>query len=247
MMMKRTVWSLVCLICMAALCGTLRAETIKGNGKVITKEYKIADFDKISFVGSAEFTYEQSEAAPSVTVTIDENLLPYLEVKVKGSELHVGPKTEGMLGRSKDLRPTVFKIKGNSKALEEVNLAGSGSFKADQMVRTKELELNLSGSGTMRIAMLQADELEGNVAGSGNLILKGKVREAKYNVAGSGDVKAEDCESEEVEGNVAGSGNLEVYAVRELTGNIVGSGDIFYKGDPKVKSSCIGSGKVRKR
>ena len=232
---------------MAALCGTLRAETIKGNGKVITKEYQFADFDKISFVGSAEFTYEQSAAAPSVTVTIDANLLPYLEVKVKGSELHVGPKTEGMLGRSKDLRPTVFKIKGNSKALEEVNLAGSGSFKADQMVRTKELELNLSGSGTMRIAMLQADELEGNVAGSGNLILKGKVREAKYNVAGSGDVKAEDCESEEVEGNVAGSGNLEVYAVRELTGNIVGSGDIFYKGDPKVKSSCIGSGKVRKR
>ena len=232
---------------MAALCGTLRAETIKGNGKVITKEYQFADFDKISFVGSAEFTYEQSEAAPSVTVTIDENLLPYLEVKVKGSELHVGPKTEGMLGRSKDLRPTVFKIKGKSKALEEGNLAGSGSFKADQMVRTTELELNLSGSGTMRIAMLQADELEGNVAGSGNLILKGKVREAKYNVAGSGDVKAEDCESEEVEGNVAGSGNLEVYAVRELTGNIVGSGDIFYKGDPKVKSSCIGSGKVRKR
>ena len=245
--MKRTVWSLVCLICMAAWCSTLRAETIKGNGKVITKEYQFADFDEISCVGPAEFTYEQSEAAPSVTVTIDENLLPYLEVKVKGSELHVGPKTEGMLGRSKDLRPTVFKIKGNSKALEEVNLAGSGSFKADQMVRTKELELNLSGSGTMRIAMLQADELEGNVAGSGNLILKGKVREAKYNVAGSGDVKAEDCESEEVEGNVAGSGNLEVYAVRELTGNIVGSGDIFYKGDPKVKSSCIGSGKVRKR
>ena len=238
---------MVCLICMAALCGTLRAETIKGNGKVITKEYQFADFDEINFVGPAEFTYVQSEAAPSVTVTIDENLLPYLEVKVKGSELHVGPKTEGMLGRSKDLRPTVFKIKGNSKALEEVNLAGSGSFKADQMVRTKELELNLSGSGTMRIAMLQADELEGNVAGSGNLILKGKVREAKYNVAGSGDVKAEDCESEEVEGNVAGSGNLEVYAVRELTGNIVGSGDIFYKGDPKVKSSCIGSGKVRKR
>ena len=240
--MKRTVWSLVCLICMAALCGTLRAETIKGNGKVITKEYQFADFDKISFVGSAEFTYEQS-----VTVTIDENLLPYLEVKVKGRELHIGPKTEGMLGRSKDLRPTVFKIKGNSKTLEEVNLAGSGSFKADQMVRTKELELNLSGSGTMRIAMLQADELEGNVAGSGNLIVKGKVREAKFNIAGSGDVKADACEAEEVEGNIAGSGDLEAYATRKLKGNIVGSGDIYYKGDPKVESSCLGSGKVKKR
>ena len=130
--MKRTVWSLVCLICMAAWCGTLRAETIKGNGKVITKEYQFADFDEINFVGPAEFTYVQSEAAPSVTVTIDENLLPYLEVKVKGKELHIGPKPEGMLGRSKELRPTVFTIKANSKALEEVSLTGSGSFKADQ-------------------------------------------------------------------------------------------------------------------
>ena len=42
--MKRTVWSLVCLICMAAWCGTLRAETIQGNGKAITKEiYETAD------------------------------------------------------------------------------------------------------------------------------------------------------------------------------------------------------------
>ena len=245
--MKRTLWSLVCLICMAAWCGTLRAETIKGNGKVITKEYQFADFDEISFVGPAEFTYEQSEAAPSVTVTIDENLLPYLEVKVKGKELHIGPKAEGMLGRSKELRPTVFTIKANSKTLEEVSLAGSGSFKADQLVKAKELELNLSGSGTMCVEMLQADELEGNLAGSGNLVVKGKVREAKFNIAGSGDVKADACEAEEVEGNIAGSGDLEAYATRKLKGNIVGSGDIYYKGDPKVESSCLGSGKVKKR
>ena len=54
--MKRTVWSLVCLICMAAWCGTLRAETLKGSGKVITKEYQFTDFDEINFVGPAEFT-----------------------------------------------------------------------------------------------------------------------------------------------------------------------------------------------
>ena len=58
--------SLVCLIWMAALCGTLRAETIQGNGKAITKEYQVTDFDEISFSGQAEFIYEQSEAAPSV-------------------------------------------------------------------------------------------------------------------------------------------------------------------------------------
>ena len=245
--MKRKVMSLVCLICMAAWCGTLRAETIQGNGKVVTKEYQLSDFDEISLVGQAEFTYEQSEAAPSVTVTIDENLLEYIEVKVSGKELKVYPKKEGMLKSSYQLRPTVFKIRGNSKQLEEVSSSGSGNFVVNGPLNSKELELNLAGSGSITINALQADELEGNVAGSANLILKGKVREAKYNIAGSGNVKAGDCESEEVNGNIAGSGNLEVYATRELKGNIVGSGDIYYKGDPKVMSSCIGSGKVKKR
>lgn len=245
--MKRKVMSLVCLIWMAALCGTLRAETIQGNGKVVTKEYQLSDFDEISLVGQAEFTYEQSEAAPSVTVTIDENLLEYIEVKVSGKELKVYPKKEGMLKSSYQLRPTVFKIRGNSKQLEEVSSSGSGNFVVNGPLNSKELELNLSGSGSIQIDALQADELEGNVAGSANLILKGKVHEAKYNIAGSGNVKAGDCESEEVNGNIAGSGNLEVYVTRELKGNIVGSGDIYYKGDPKVMSSCIGSGKVKKR
>lgn len=245
--MKRKVMSLVCLIWMATLCGTLRAETIQGNGKVVTKEYQFSDFDEISFSGSAEFTYEQSEAAPSVTVTIDENLLEYIEVKVSGKELKVYPKKEGMLKSSYQLRPTVFKIRGNSKQLEEVSSSGSGNFVVNGPLNSKELELNLAGSGSITINALQTDELEGNVAGSANLILKGKVCEAKYNIAGSGNVKAGDCESEEVNGNIAGSGNLEVYVTGELKGNIVGSGNIYYKGDPKVMSSCIGSGKVKKR
>ena len=245
--MKRKVMSLVCLIWMAALCGTLRAETIKGNGKVITKEYQLTDFDEISFAGSAEFTYEQSEAAPTLTLTIDENLLEYIEVKVKGKELKVYPKKEGMLKNSYQLRPTVFKIRANSRQLEEVSSSGSGNFVVNGPLRSKELELNLAGSGSVTINALQADELEGNVAGSADLVLKGKVREAKYNIAGSGSVKAGDCESEGVNGNIAGSGNLEVYVTGELKGNIVGSGNIYYKGDPKVMSSCIGSGKVKKR
>lgn len=245
--MKRKVMSLVCLIWMAALCGTLRAETIQGNGKVVTKEYQLSDFDEISLVGQAEFTYEQSEAAPSLAITIDENLLEYIEVKVSGKELKVYPKQEGMLKGSYQLRPTVFKIRGNSRQLEEVSFSGSGHFMANGPVKGEELELNLSGSGSIEMNALQMNELECNVAGSGQVTVKGKVREAKFNIAGSGDVKADACEAEEVEGNIAGSGDLEAYATRKLKGNIVGSGDIYYKGDPKVDSSCIGSGKVKKR
>ena len=246
-MMKQKVMSLVCLICLAALCGTLRAETIHGNGKAITKEYQVTDFDEISFSGQAEFIYEQSEAAPSLTITIDENLLEYIEVKVSGKELKVYPKQEGMLKGSYQLRPTVFKIRGNSKQLEEVSSSGSGNFVIHGTLKSKELELNLSGSGSIQIDALQAEELKCNVAGSGGVTVKGKVSEAKYNLAGSGQVIARDCESEEVNGNIAGSGNLEVYATRTLNGNIVGSGNIYYKGDPKVGTSCIGSGKVKKR
>ena len=39
------------------------------------REIKISDYDEITFVGSADFEYEQSDKAPYLSVTIDENLL----------------------------------------------------------------------------------------------------------------------------------------------------------------------------
>ena len=249
--MKRVVLSLVCLLSLAASCFltdcALNAKTIRGNGKAVTKEYRFDEIDKISLAGSAACSYTQSDAAPQVTLTIDENLLDYVEVTMKAGALSVGPKLDRPNGGSSyNLQPTTYKVEINSKALRRVELAGSGSFTTNAM-QVERVKFDLAGSGSVKVAGLQADKVSCDVAGSGNVLLKGRVRDASFDLAGSGSIDASGCEAEEVEGDIAGSGNMEVFATKQLKGDIAGSGKIYYKGSPKVKSDTVGSGKVVKR
>ena len=68
--------------------------TIKGDGNIITKEISISDYDEISYVGKVNIKYEQSNASPFFKITIDENILPHLDIKIKGKTLIIQPKNE---------------------------------------------------------------------------------------------------------------------------------------------------------
>ena len=68
--------------------------TIKGDGNIITKEISISDYDEISYVGKVNIEYEQSNASPFFKITIDENILPHLDIKIKGKTLIIQPKDE---------------------------------------------------------------------------------------------------------------------------------------------------------
>ena len=68
--------------------------TIKGDGNIITKEISISDYDEISYVGKVNIKYEQSNASPFFKITIDENILPHLDIKINGKTLIIQPKNE---------------------------------------------------------------------------------------------------------------------------------------------------------
>ena len=97
--------------------------TIKGDGNIITKEISISDYDEISYVGKVNIKYEQSNASPFFKITIDENILPHLDIKIKGKTLIIQPKNEKKYfnGNSYglNLQPTVCEIKTSSRELKE--------------------------------------------------------------------------------------------------------------------------------
>ena len=218
------------------------SRTVEGNGKVSTRTIPISAYDKISIAGSMDFEYEQSDAAPFLNITVDENLFEYIKVEVNGNELQVGPRREG--NTSINLRPTTFKIKSNSKELMKLNAAGSGNFTVKGTFTSSPLELNLAGSCNVIFDQLNVAKLESNLAGSGNIRLGGKAGEASYNVAGSGNIKAYECKSERVKASVSGSGNIEANASSDLKASVAGSGNIKYKGNPQVSKSKMGSGSI---
>lgn len=257
---RTIIWMLVCLLSATIVSASNREG--KGNGKLITKNISISEYNSVSLVGSVQFEYAQSEASPSLELTIDENLYSLLEIKVEGKGLHISPK-EGISNFS----PTVFKVKSNSRALKTISLVGSGTFQAvtpltidktslslagsgniflDKKVSGYKLETSVAGSGNIKVKDAAIETIECSVAGSGETYVSGTVERANYSVAGSGSIHAFDCKANKVDCSVAGSGDITVYAESELDASVVSSGDIRYRGNPKISKSVIGSGSISK-
>lgn len=244
-------------------------ETVDGNGNVITKEISIGDYNEISTAGVTEFVYEQSDAAPYLKITIDENLFSFLQAEVDGKELKVAPQRvngKRLKGNTYNLNPTTFQVVTNSREIKELNVASSGKFIIAGPIDINKLEINMAGSGEILIEKrVKGNKLEINMAGSGDVIasdvdlssaecsmagsgfiqLGGKADRAEYNQAGSGSIKAYDCSVVKAECNVSGSGTIRANAREHIEANIVGSGKVYYKGDPTTSKSIIGSGKLK--
>ena len=243
---------------------------VKGNGKIVIKEISISDYDRISLLGSMNVEYEQSNAAPSFQIKVDENILEQLEIKVKDRTLIIRPKEKAknswINSGHYSLQPTVCLIKSNSSKLKElninagskfeaktplvaekmeINLAGGGHILFDKLEGQK-MELNIAGGGLVKINDLYLNNLEGNIAGGGSAQLKGEAIEGELNIAGGGSIQAYGCKIRKAECNVSGGGTIEVYASEQLEANIIGGGNVTYKGNPKVEKNTMGGGSVKK-
>lgn len=237
-------------------------KTIKGDGNIVTRNYDVANFNVISTSLSATVNFTISDEY-SCAVSVDENLLEYLDIKADGKELLMGKQKEH---KNVGLNATKFVIEVTAPSLEAINLAGSGTFNVlsplqgeamevnlagsgdivfHKTVSARNIELNVAGSGDVVCNDLVTDELDSNVAGSGDLkVISGTVREASASVAGSGDIVLT-CAIDILDANVAGSGDIKARVNGKLTYGIFGSGDIGYYGNPAVEGDKVG-GRVKR-
>jgi hypothetical protein len=132
-----------------------------------------------------------------------------------------------------------------SKTLEAVKISGSAHFKADQPVTTDEIELAMSGSGSILLSKLVTDEVGVKISGSGRIELEsGNADELDVKISGSGKLNAEKFEVSECSASLSGSGSVRITAKEELDVKMSGSGKVYYRGTPQVNSIASGSGKV---
>lgn len=113
------------------------------------------------------------------------------------------------------------------KDISGLNVGGSGDIIGETKITTKDINLNVSGSGNMKVEVEASGELESDVSGSGNIDLKGTCSSFNSDVSGSGRVNVSLRASGDAEFGVTGSGKIEA----------TGSAD-------KVKTSISGSGRL---
>lgn len=268
-------WALVTCLALPA-----RAEKIEGNGNIITKEISVQDYNAVQignsllnrngwslsslFSGnhnqSYAFEYTQGNE-PEIRITIDENLYPYLNVKVDKQKLSITAKANTQLS------PTKLKIEGSSKRLEEIDMSGSMDFilrgplsgdklkvegsggsdiKMKHPVRLTECNISASGGADIMFSDLSCQRIKAACSGGSDIDLKGNAEEGSFDTSGGSDLKAYGMSIKRVKCDSSGGSDIYVRATETLDASASGGSDIHYKGNPQVSKSASGGADITK-
>ncbi|PCJ93230.1 MAG: DUF2807 domain-containing protein [Flavobacteriaceae bacterium] len=240
-MKKTTLLGLALL--MAATVTAQWGKKIKGNGKVVTIERSVGDYDAVALAGWFDVDLVAGNEG-EITLKGEENLLEYIKTEVKDGKLVI--KVE----KGVNLRPSNWRqgihITVPIESINSATLSGSGDIVGKTTIRTNNFKTNISGSGDITLAV-EATSVTATMSGSGDIRLNGKTNDLEVRISGSGDIEAYELEAEFVEVTVSGSADVQVTANQMLKARVSGSGDISYRGNPKkIDSKTSGSGDISK-
>ena len=186
----------------------------------------VGTFTKISFRLPGKL-YLRQGSPQKVEVEAKGDVLKKIETEVEGSKLVIGKEsnwTDWNWGDDDDQ----IKVYITVKDIDGLSVSGSGDLIGETKIVTGDLDLNVSGSGSLKIEADASGAVDGNVSGSGDLILKGKCRSFESNVSGSGKVSLTTSITETADFGVSGSGKIEASgSAATVKATISGSGKVL--------------------
>jgi hypothetical protein len=214
----------------------ISSRTMVGSGVPAVEVRTVAVFDEIVLETVGEVTITQG-SPQSVSVTVDDNIMPYLQTVVSGGRLTIRMQP-GTAARDFDL--TVEIVVSNVNFL---SLVGVGSFMATNELEGQTLELDLSGVGSFLLTV-DVDRLTSVFSGVGSYHLAGAAAHHSYTMSGVGDLLALGLVTDTSSIVLSGQGSGWVHAIDQLNVTITGTGSIHYRGHPDINAVITGTGQL---
>ena len=238
----KTLFTLGLVLCSIIATAQWNGKKIKGNGKVVTIERSVGEYESIASAGWFDVILVDGKEG-TITLKGEENLLEYIKTEVKNGKLTI-KKEKGVNLSSSFWKSGSIEVTIPIEEVNAVSLAGSGDVISRTTLKSDTFKASLAGSGDVNLSV-EAKDFVASLSGSGDMEFNGSANNFKVSVAGSGDVDAFDLNADYVEASVAGSADLNVTAKQGIKARVSGSGDITYKGNPtKIDSKASGSGDI---
>lgn len=184
----------------------------------------VGDFTRISYRVPGKLYLKQG-SPQKVELVGPSDVLKEIETEVSGDRLIIGKENRWMdWGWSGKVDLTVYVT---VPRIEGVSVAGSGDLICEDKISVDDLDLSVSGSGSMRLAFAATGNVEGDVSGSGDMDLKGSCNNFDSDVSGSGKVYASLAVKDMADLGVSGSGKIQVQGnARSVKASFSGSGRV---------------------
>lgn len=206
-------------------------------------EIDVDDFSELTF-GTSGVLYLSQGSENKVVVDADEDVLDKIDFDQRGDRLVI--RNRNNRGWNRGWGRNELKVYVTMRDISAITLSGSGPIYSETRLKTDDLEVELSGSGSMELEV-ESRDLEIGISGSGSIEIEGSGEDVYAKISGSGKIKADDLEVKSLDARISGSGNIYMTVEDEIEASISGSGNVYYKGNPdRVINSASGSGKIRR-
>ena len=216
----------------------LQAQRLSGSRVVAKESRDVPYFDAVRVGSAIDLVISQGEGF-HVEVHADDNVLPYIETRVRDGVLEIGLARGISLGRYKEMKVYV-----NAPRFASLQASGSSDITARGGIRGDALRIRASGSSDVRLS-LDVKHLDIECSGSSDAILSGRAQSINARLSGSSDMKAFNIECDFLEVVLSGSSDMHISVASEVAGSLRGSSDLRIRGNPNVRVSTSGSSTVR--
>lgn len=205
---------------------------------------KVDPFTEISLRIGANVHLEQG-AKQNLEIVAKPSTLDEIITEVKEGKLIIRFPNKNYLWST--FQPGEITIYITTPEINGLGVSGSGDIIAEDEIKTKILDMAVSGSGNIKLSELNAERVVSAISGSGNILVAGKTaaQDLSVTISGSGNFKGLNYSADDVTIKIAGSGNVGVEANNNLYVRLAGSGNVTYKGKPSIDQSIAGSGTVK--
>lgn len=212
--------------------------------KADEQDRKVDPFTEISLRISANVYLEQGPKH-SLSIVAKPSTLDEIITEVKDGKLIIRFPNKDFFWKT--FQPGEITIHITAPEISGLGISGSGDIIAEDELKTKSMELAVSGSGNIKLSELNAERVKAAISGSGDIIVAGNsaAQDLSVTISGSGNFKGINYSSDDVSVKIAGSGNVGIEANKNLYVRLAGSGNVTYKGKPMIDQSIAGSGSVR--
>lgn len=185
----------------------------------------VDSFTKISFRHPGKLYLKQG-SPQKVELEGSKDVLSEIETDVDGNKLVIGKEGKWFDWKwSESDKITVYITVPN---IDGLSVSGSGDLIGETKITTNNLDLNVSGAGSLKIDIDASGSVDADVSGSGDIDLKGKCRDFDSDVSGSGNVVLNITVADEAQFGVSGSGKIAASgSAQSVRTSISGSGKVL--------------------
>ncbi len=209
-----------------------------GNGKLETRTVEVPAFSTLDV--SSAIDVDATIGPRSISITADENVLPFIESFVRDGALVLRVRDGLMIDRS-----TVRAVVSNDR-YEGVSASGASRVTAP-MTPVPTLRLEASGASTLRVSGIESTSVRLEASGASTITLGGQATSASLGASGASNVNGVGLFLEAATVDVSGASTVRARTSKSISGDVSGASTLEVSGAPgQLNVIATGASTVRR-